>query len=110
MKRTIIGILLLIVIGAGRSWADPVQNGDVNNNGIVNVADIMAIASHLYGSTPEGFVADVADVNNSGSITVADILVIANIIYYGTIDIGTTIHDWTDGNGGGEDLTQEEGD
>lgn len=54
--------------------------GDANNDGVVDVADITAIASHILGTTPEVWNADNADANNDGVIDVADITATASII------------------------------
>ena len=55
--------------------------GDANGNGVVNVADISAVVSHIYGHTPTGFNFKAADANASGSINVADITEIVKLIY-----------------------------
>lgn len=57
--------------------------GDANNSGEVNVADITAVVSHIYGQTPAIFNHAAADVNSSGEINVADITGIVSIIYGG---------------------------
>ncbi len=54
--------------------------GDVNNDGFINVLDIVWLISHLNGSTPIGFNFDNADVNNDGLINVADLTYLINII------------------------------
>ena len=55
--------------------------GDANGNGVINVADISAVVSYIYGNTPTGFNIKAADANSSGSINVADITEIINLIY-----------------------------
>ena len=55
--------------------------GDANGNGVINVADISAVVSYIYGNTPTGFNIKAADANSSGSINVADITEIVNLIY-----------------------------
>ena len=54
--------------------------GDANNDGIVDVADITAIAAHILGQTPEAWNAENADANGDGTIDVADITAVAGII------------------------------
>jgi hypothetical protein len=54
--------------------------GDANNDGKVNVTDIMAVASHILKYNVPGFNAGAADVNGDGKINVTDIMGIANII------------------------------
>lgn len=54
--------------------------GDANQDGEVDVADIIAIANHILGSTPSTFSSAAADMNGDGEIDVADIIAIANHI------------------------------
>jgi hypothetical protein len=54
--------------------------GDVNDDGIIDVVDIMALALHVRGYTPAVFNLAAADVNGDSSIDVTDIMAIANII------------------------------
>ena len=56
------------------------KKGDANNDGIVDVADITAIASFILGTTPEAWNQTNADANNDGNIDVADITATAGII------------------------------
>lgn len=57
--------------------------GDANNSGKVNVADITAVVSYIYGSTPANFNFKAADVNDNEKLNVADITGIVSIIYSG---------------------------
>ena len=54
--------------------------GDANNDAVINVTDIMEVASYILGNTPEGFVFEAADVTKDGKINIIDIVAIANII------------------------------
>ena len=54
--------------------------GDANIDGVVDVADITAIASYILGATPQTFSTDNADANSDGVIDVADITATATII------------------------------
>ena len=56
------------------------KKGDANGDGIVDVADITAIASYILGTTPEAWNADNADANSDSKIDVADITGTAGII------------------------------
>ena len=56
------------------------KKGDANNDGVVDVADITAIASYILGSVPTGFNTDNADANGDSTIDVADITATASII------------------------------
>lgn len=62
--------------------------GDANNSGEVNVTDITAVVSHIYGKTPDNFNMVAADVNGSGEINVVDITGIVGIIYGGSANKG----------------------
>ncbi|MBS4014065.1 MAG: hypothetical protein KGZ97_09985 [Bacteroidetes bacterium] len=57
--------------------------GDVNNDGSINVLDIVWLVNHLNGSTPTGFNFSAADVNNDGLINIADLTNLINIIFNG---------------------------
>lgn len=54
--------------------------GDANGDGVVDVADITAIAAYILGNTPTPFHEKAADVNNDGNIDVSDITATAGII------------------------------
>jgi hypothetical protein len=54
--------------------------GDVNDDGRVNVTDIMAVASYILKYDLPSFNVAAADVNGDGKINVTDIMGIANII------------------------------
>ncbi len=54
--------------------------GDVNDDGFVNVGDVVWMVSHLNGSTPGGFNMANADVNGDGSVNLADLTSMINII------------------------------
>ena len=58
----------------------PGMKGDANGDGVVDVADITAIAADILGMTPETFNRNNADVNADGVIDVADITATASII------------------------------
>ena len=57
--------------------------GDVDGNGKINVVDFTAIANHILGKTPAGFIEKAADVSGDGKINVVDLTAVANIILYG---------------------------
>ena len=58
----------------------PTLIGDADDNGRVNVADVMQVANYILGNDPSPFVFKQADVNGDGLITVTDIMRIVNII------------------------------
>ena len=58
--------------------------GDVNGDTKINVIDFTAIANHILGKTPEGFIEKAADVSGDGKVNVIDLTAVANIILYGS--------------------------
>ena len=54
--------------------------GDANNDGNVNVTDVITVASHILGFNPNPFIFDAADINKDGKISITDIVAIVNII------------------------------
>lgn len=54
--------------------------GDANNDGKVNVADIVAIVNHLNGDTPANFNMKQADADNNNEVNMADVEAVARII------------------------------
>ncbi len=54
--------------------------GDVNEDGLVNVLDIISMVNHIMGGNPSPFNMDVADVNADSVINVLDIIALVNII------------------------------
>lgn len=57
-----------------------VSPGDVNADGDVDVADVVAIAKYILGNRSDMFVEAAADMKADGTIDVADIVVLANSI------------------------------
>ena len=56
--------------------------GDANGSFAVDVADVIAVVSHMTGQEPKPFIFDAADVNGDGVIDVLDIVGIINIILH----------------------------
>ena len=57
------------------------QRGDVDNNGNINVLDILAVANHILGIVIlTGEACDRADCDGNGTINILDALGIANVI------------------------------
>ena len=57
--------------------------GDVNNDGFVNLTDVMLTVNYVVGQTPAGFIKANADMNADGIITVTDVITIVNIAVSG---------------------------
>ena len=54
--------------------------GDVNNDGIVTVSDVVTTARYILNYNTEPFVFEAADMNGDGKITITDVVKIANLI------------------------------
>lgn len=57
--------------------------GDANGDNEIDVADIVAVANHILGSSANDFLATSADYDSDGTVDVADIVNIANHILGG---------------------------
>ena len=54
--------------------------GDANNDAIINVTDVVNVASYILGQNPDTFIFEAADINKDSKISVTDIVAIVNII------------------------------
>ncbi|MDO5488593.1 MAG: dockerin type I repeat-containing protein, partial [Bacteroidaceae bacterium] len=54
--------------------------GDVNNDGVVAVNDVVLAINAVLGQTPEGFVHEAADMSGDGQIMVNDVVLMINVI------------------------------
>lgn len=64
------------------TWVNTIGSGikgDVNNDGLVNYADIVALIGYMAGNNDNISLAS-ADVNGDGTVGIGDIIAIANII------------------------------
>ena len=56
------------------------QKGDVNGDGLVNIADVVALVGYILGETPEVFYQDAAELNDDGMINITDASTLISII------------------------------
>lgn len=54
--------------------------GDVNGDGVIDIADGVGIVNYIVGKTTSAFLPEVADVDGDGSIDIADAVQIVNLI------------------------------
>lgn len=54
--------------------------GDVNNDAVINVTDVMTVASYILGRTVDVFILEAADITKDSKINITDIVGIVNII------------------------------
>ena len=54
--------------------------GDVNNDAVINVTDVMTMASYILGRTVDVFIFEAADITEDSKINITDIVGIVNII------------------------------
>ncbi|HOW24784.1 MAG TPA: FISUMP domain-containing protein [Bacteroidales bacterium] len=59
---------------------DDFQCGDVNEDGFVNVLDIITMVNYIMGGNPSPFNMNTADINADSGINVLDVIAIVNII------------------------------
>ena len=91
MKKSItllFALLLFFTVGTLQAFADraevqTVKKGDANNDGAVNVNDIVITVNKILGTTSADFVESNADMDGDNSITVSDVVAMVNIILNG---------------------------
>jgi endonuclease I len=66
-------------------WGGPIVpgSGDVNNDGFVNVLDVVWMVRYLNGDTPTGFIMTEADVTGDGLKNIADLTAMISLIMNG---------------------------
>lgn len=80
--------------------------GDVNNDGIVTVSDVVTTARYILNYNPEPFEFDAADMNGDSKITITDVVKIANLILDQDYEEPTTLRS-TAPNMAGERMSGE---
>ena len=68
--------------------------GDVNNDGILSVIDVMMLIDHILEKTPDNFYKANADTDGNGSVSVTDVMRVVDVIVgdknYKNIDVNST--------------------
>ncbi len=59
---------------------DEILYGDANDDGIVNILDIITIINYIMGGNPDPFNFEAADVNNDGVINILDVIFDINVV------------------------------
>ena len=81
----------------GANWYSSYIVGDVNQDGLINVTDIVTIINFVLGnSVPTNDEFTAADMNVDGIINILDVVEVVNIIL-GSDDLARTI-EWLDNN------------
>ncbi len=65
---------------AWNRFIDILEFGDVNEDGYVNVADVVAMIDYILGNKPSRFNLYIADVNGDGMINIADVTMLIDLI------------------------------
>ena len=60
---------------------DQFVRGDVDDSGVVDLADAIFVLSYLFGGSSTPRCADAADVNNSGMINIADVIHLLSYLF-----------------------------
>ena len=59
---------------------DDILYGDANNDGVINILDIITIINYIMGLNPDHFNFEAADVNNDGVINILDVILDINVV------------------------------
>ncbi len=65
----------------------PALMGDVNNDGNVNVLDVVWMVNYITGTPNPGFVFDNGDFDTDGNITTADLTALIDLIFAGSKEV-----------------------
>ena len=73
-------LVVTAVITKGNGTSPDVVRGDVNGDGFVDTADVVATVNHILGKSSASFVKANADMNGDGTILIDDAVAIAQLI------------------------------
>ena len=59
---------------------EPTLLGDVNDDGIININDVMTLVNYIVGETPSQFAKKNADLDGDGQYGVTDVILLVNIL------------------------------
>ena len=85
VKGIIASLLLFLLISTFSTLGYASQPGDVNEDGEINIFDMILLAEYIVGSTNEDISMEIADVNGDGVVDIHDMILIARYIV-GEID------------------------
>ncbi|PKK84695.1 MAG: hypothetical protein CVT49_02405 [candidate division Zixibacteria bacterium HGW-Zixibacteria-1] len=82
MKRSFI-LLLVLSVAASFAVGNAYECGDLNNDGSINVLDIVYLINYLYKGGPAPAFPYLADVNGSHTINILDVTALIGYLYRG---------------------------
>ena len=92
MKR--IGLVTMVLLGVfAKQKIVAAEIGDANNDGVVNVADVVVAVNAANGQQSDTFDLSAADMNGDGVITLEDAKLIARKILSPEMDLSNAIYD-----------------
>lgn len=59
---------------------EPTLLGDVNDDGIVNINDVMTLVNYIVGEVPSKFAKKNADLDSDGQYSVTDVILLVNLL------------------------------
>lgn len=54
--------------------------GDVNDDGLVNISDVVTLVNYILGQDPSPFISEAADINEDNQINISDVVALVGII------------------------------
>ena len=77
---------MVIGIQPPEGWEPPttIVRGDVNGDGVANIADVTALVDYLVNQDAAGIKTDTADVTSDGTINIADVTALVDLLLNGS--------------------------